>query len=123
MRALIVDDYGANRTNLSRMIAEFGFTSEQAADGEEELATLAAGGSVDVVLLDWHMPKMDGMEFLERLRGEAGLTDQKVLMVTTEVDVTQRRRAMDAGADGFLGKPFSAEMLASKLRGIGILEA
>lgn len=71
------------------------------------------------MLLDWHMPKLDGLEFLKRLRAEVSLKSQKV----TEVDISQGQRAVDAGADDFLGKPFTSEMLAERLRNLGVLES
>jgi two-component system chemotaxis response regulator CheY len=95
------------------------FTVEEAGDGREALAYCEATPP-DVVLLDWNMPVMSGMEFLRAL-GQAGMTPRpKVVFCTTENGVAYIRAAIEAGADEYVMKPFDRETLESKLQLVGV---
>ena len=122
MRALIVDDSRFVRGFLRGLLEERGIECEEAADGRAGLDRLQAGAPVDLALVDWNMPVMDGLEMLKHLRAE-GFTEVKVMMVTTEAENDFILRALDAGADEYLMKPFDDEALNEKLAMLGLVEA
>jgi two-component system, chemotaxis family, chemotaxis protein CheY len=122
MRALIVDDSRFVRGFLRGMLEERGMECAEAADGRAGLDQLHAGAAFDVALVDWNMPVMDGLEMLKQLRGE-GFAEMKVVMVTTEAENEFIIRALDAGADEYLMKPFDDEALSEKLAMLGLVEA
>jgi two-component system chemotaxis response regulator CheY len=123
MQALVVDDSFLMRTILSRMLEEFGFDVKTAKDGLQAVASLGAGPAPDVVLLDWYMPDMNGMDVLNHLRGEMGMKDLRVVMVTGENDPAMRSWALAAGADDYLVRPFNADSVADTLLSLGVLQA
>ena len=113
-KCLIVDDSKVIRKVASHMLETLDYSVVEAEDGSEALGHVESE-SPDIVLLDWNMPVMDGMEFLHALR-ELNLAAQpKVIFCTTENDVGQIRRAMDAGADEYIMKPCDRETLKSKI--------
>ncbi len=105
MRALIVDDSRFVRDYLRGMLEEKGIECETAADGCAGLERLRSGPEFDLALVDWNMPVMNGLEMLSELRAD-GYSDLKVMMVTTEAENDFIVRALDAGADEYLMKPF-----------------
>jgi len=122
MRALIVDDSRFVRSYLRGLLEEKDIACEEAADGRAGLEILATAGPFDLVLVDWNMPVMGGLEMLRQLRaGDNG--DPKVLMVTTEAENEFIVRALEAGADEYLMKPFDDEALNQKLALLGLVEA
>ena len=122
MRALIVDDSRFVRGFLRGLLEERGIECEEAGDGQAGIDQLNAGLSFDLALIDWNMPVMDGLEMLKQLRA-AGFADVKVMMVTTEAENDFIIRALDAGADEYLMKPFDDEALSEKLAMLGLVEA
>jgi two-component system chemotaxis response regulator CheY len=122
MRALIVDDSRFVRGFLRRLLEERGIACEEAVDGQAGMDELETGGPFDLALVDWNMPVMDGLEMLKRLRAE-GFEEMKVMMVTTEAENDFIVRALDAGADEYLMKPFNDEALGEKLAMLGMVEA
>ena len=122
MRALIVDDSRFVRAFLRGLLEEKGIECEDAADGQSGLARLQSGRSFDLALLDWNMPVMNGLEMLTQMRAQ-GFSDTKVLMVTTEAENDYILRALEAGADEYLMKPFDDEALNEKLAMLGLVEA
>jgi two-component system chemotaxis response regulator CheY len=122
MRALIVDDSRFVRGYLRGMLEEKGIECEEAADGEAGLEQLKHGPPFDLALLDWNMPVMSGLEMLQRVRTE-GYGGMKVMMVTTEAENAYILRALEAGADEYLMKPFGEEALTEKLAMLGLVEA
>jgi len=118
VQSLVIDDSRAMRLILKRMLRELGFTVEEAANGREGLDALAATPP-HLVLLDWNMAEMSGIEFLEAMRQPPYGSSAKVLMVTTESEVAQVVRALGAGADEYLMKPFSNEAVLEKLHLLG----
>jgi len=121
MRALIVDDSRFVRGFLRGLLEEKGIECEEAGDGQAGLARLSAGRQFDFALVDWNMPVMNGLEMLSRLRSE-GFTNLKVMMVTTEAESEFIVRALAAGADEYLMKPFDEEALNDKLMMLGLTE-
>ena len=122
MRALIVDDSRFVRGFLRGMLEEKGIECVEAADGRAALDILREDEQFDLALVDWNMPVMNGLEFLTTVRSE-GYDSIKVLMVTTEAENDFIVRALDAGADEYLMKPFDEEALADKLAMLGLAEA
>lgn len=118
--ALLVDDSKMIRMLLGDIMHAFGFETFEAEDGRAALEVLEAEGFVDVVLLDWNMPRMDGYELLRVLRGDARYSALKIMMVTTESEMAQIARALDAGADEYIMKPFNDEIIHSKLELLGL---
>ena len=114
MRALIVDDSRFVRSLLRGMLEGMGFECDEAGDGQAGLDKIRAGPEFDLALVDWNMPVMNGLEMLQGLRAE-GFDTVKVMMVTTEAENDFILRALDAGADEYLMKPFDEEGLTEKL--------
>ncbi|HEU4587337.1 MAG TPA: response regulator [Gemmatimonadales bacterium] len=114
MRALIVDDSRATRRLMGRILRELGLEVAEAANGREALARLAATRP-DFALVDWHMPEMDGFEFVCAVRANPEWANLRVLMVTTETEMSQVARALDAGANEYIMKPFTQDMIREKL--------
>jgi len=121
MRALIVDDSRFVRTILRGLLEKKGIECEEAADGRAGMDRLQAGLPFDLALVDWNMPVMDGLEMLKQLRSE-GFDTIKVMMVTTEAENDFILRALDAGADEYMMKPFDGEALTEKLALLGLAE-
>ena len=116
---LIVDDSRVIRKVSRHMVETLGFTVEEAADGQEAIASCEER-MPDVILLDWHMPVMSGIEFITMLRQRANGGTPKVVFCTTENDVAHIREAIDAGADEYVMKPFDHETLQIKLQLVGL---
>jgi len=116
MNALIVDDSRATRAILRRMLARWDFDIDEAEDGLQAIESLRSGTHYDLVLLDWNMPEMNGLEVLVTVREDDSLFQPKIVMVTTETEIEQVERALMAGADEYVMKPFTAEILEDKLR-------
>jgi two-component system chemotaxis response regulator CheY len=122
MRALIVDDSRFVRSVLRGMLERRDFECAEAGDGQAGLEQISAGAPFDLALIDWNMPVMDGLEMLKQVRAE-GFAEIKVMMVTTEAENDFIIRALDAGADEYLMKPFDEEALCEKLAMLGLVEA
>jgi two-component system chemotaxis response regulator CheY len=122
MRALIVDDSRSSRGYLRSLLEEKKIKCEEAASGQAGLDRLHSGLPFDLVLLDWNMPEMSGLEVLKQLRAE-GCGGVKVMLVTTEAGNDFILRALEAGADEYLMKPFGEETLTKKLATLGLVEA
>ena len=117
--SLVVDDSGVVRKFARRMLQELGFAVEEAADGREALAR--CGTMPDVILLDWNMPVMNGIEFLRMLRQQPQGGKPVVLFCTTEGEFERIAQAVEAGANEYIIKPFDREVLASKLQLTGVI--
>jgi two-component system chemotaxis response regulator CheY len=122
MRALIVDDSRFVRGYLRGLLEEKGIECAEAADGQQGIDHLHSGVPFDLALVDWNMPVMNGLDMLKQLRSE-GYRNVKVMMVTTEAENDFILRALDAGADEYLMKPFDDEGLSEKLAMLGLAEA
>ncbi len=104
------------------MVESLGLRVSEAENGEAGLSACRSD-MPDVILLDWNMPVMDGYSFLRRLRETPEGQAPKVVFCTTENDVGNIARALDAGADEYIMKPFDKEILAAKFQEIGVLAA
>jgi two-component system, chemotaxis family, chemotaxis protein CheY len=122
MRALIVDDSRPIRRIESEILSELGFETDGAGNGREALERLESQPLPDVVLVDWNMPEMDGLEFITHVRRDKRFSALTLLMVTTETETDQMLRALTAGADEYLMKPFQKEGLIDKLRLVGVVK-
>ncbi|AWN41700.1 response regulator [Methylobacterium durans] len=119
---LIVDDSAVIRKVARRIVETIGLRVIEAEDGAKALAHCTEA-MPDAILLDWNMPNMDGYAFLRALRQEPGGTAPKVLFCTTENDVGAIARALHAGADEYIMKPFDRDILTAKLEQVGLAEA
>ena len=120
MKALVVDDSRAIRSIIARHMKELGFLIEEAENGRQALQTLVDSGPFQIALVDWNMPVMNGLEFVYAVRNDRGLDEMAIMMITSENELSQVRRAIDAGANEYLMKPFSTEAIDDKLRILGI---
>ena len=118
---LVVDDSGVVRKIARRILEEMHFEITEADDGEKALEVCKLA-MPDAVLLDWNMPVMDGYEFLGHLRRLPGGDAPKVVFCTTENGVDHISRALHAGADEYIMKPFDREILAAKFHEVGLIE-
>jgi len=119
MRALVIDDSKAMRALLGRLLGEIGFSVEEAGNGREGLEHLQAHGAPDVVLVDWNMPEMSGFEFVQAVRGNRDYDAVRLIMVTTETEMTRVVKALGAGLDAYVMKPFTKEAVVEQLERIG----
>jgi two-component system chemotaxis response regulator CheY len=123
VKALIVDDSRAVRMILSRTLREIGYETREAGNGREALEVLATEmNTISLILADWNMPEMNGLELLKTVRANPQLSSIPVVMVTTETELDQMNAALDAGANEYVMKPFTKEILVEKLRlaGFGV---
>jgi two-component system chemotaxis response regulator CheY len=120
MRALIIDDSTAVRTILRRILTEVGFEVFEASQGLEALECLKQIGRTDVALVDWNMPEMNGYEFIKAVRSVPAYDTMRVMMVTTETEISQVAKALEAGANEYVMKPFTKDMIMEKLNLLGI---
>jgi two-component system chemotaxis response regulator CheY len=117
---LVVDDFSTMRRILSGLLKELGYSNiREAEDGEKALRILRPGPAdvvaIDFVVTDWNMPLMDGLELLKQIRADSVLSHLPVLMVTAEAKRENIIAAAQAGADGYIVKPFNAVTLKEKL--------
>lgn len=122
MRALIVDDSRPIRRIQSEILTELGFETTDAVNGKHALDRLKEMPLPDLILVDWNMPEMDGLEFIKAARKDSRYSRVAIVMVTTETEPEQMLRALTAGADEYLMKPFQKEGLVDKLRIIGVVK-
>ncbi|MBU6489864.1 MAG: chemotaxis response regulator CheY [Burkholderiales bacterium] len=115
MKILVVDDFPTMRRIVRNLLKELGYGNvDEAEDGAAGLSRLQGGG-FDFVISDWNMPNMDGLEMLKRIRADASLSHLPVLMVTAESKKENIIAAAQAGASGYVVKPFTAATLDEKL--------
>lgn len=115
-KVLVVDDSQAIRKIEEKYLQELGFTVLEAINGEEALEILKKNPDIELILLDWYMPVMTGYEFLLKLRENSQWDHIKVIMVTTENQQENIIKALMAGANEYLMKPFDKEMLETKIK-------
>ncbi len=123
MRVLVIDDSRTMRSLLARQLRGLGYEVLQAGDGQEALHVLEQAGDDLPVLatVDWNMPVMDGLTFVQRVRSRKDWRSLTMMMVTTESEYDQIVRALAAGAHEYLLKPFTPEAFLDKLSLLGLL--
>jgi two-component system, chemotaxis family, chemotaxis protein CheY len=120
MKALVVDDSRAMRGILSQILAESGFEVAQAQHGQEALDHLLAHPDTGMALVDWNMPVMSGLDLVKAVRADDRLSHVLLMMVTTEADMGRLKQAMGAGANEYVMKPFTRDVIVEKLRLLGV---
>jgi len=108
------------RTIILKQLKELGFEVYEAENGHEAMSRLHEVKNINLVLLDWNMPEMDGLEVLSLIRAETAYKDVRVMMVTTESEMSRVATALEAGASEYLMKPFDREALLEKLILLGM---
>jgi two-component system chemotaxis response regulator CheY len=119
MHALVVDDSSTIRKILTAYLETLGFDVSIAVNGRDGLERLKQMEKPDVVLVDWNMPEMDGLSFLRAVRATDDYAALPVMMVTTNAELSNVTEALDAGANEYLMKPFTAAMVREKLELLG----
>jgi two-component system, chemotaxis family, chemotaxis protein CheY len=120
-KALIVDDSKTIRIILGRILRELGYEICEAANGKDALEMIEREKTaVTLVLADWNMPEMNGLDLVKHLRQNPELASVKVIMVTTETEVDHIVSALEAGANEYVMKPFTKDILKEKLELVGI---
>ena len=119
MHALVVDDSNTIRIILTAYLKKLGFDVTVAINGREALDRLHAMAKADVVLVDWNMPEMDGLSFVRAVRAKNEYDALPLMMVTTNVELTNVAEALDAGANEYMMKPFTMDILKAKLELLG----
>lgn len=120
-RALVVDDSRAIRRIIGRTLDGLGFAVAEAADGREGLVRLDESDA-EVVLVDWNMPEMGGLDFVRAVRADPGRAGVRLVVVTSEAELGHMVEALEAGADEYLMKPFTPEALSDKLALLGLVD-
>lgn len=120
MHALIVDDSSSMRAYLRSILVPLGFEISQAKNGRDALSSLGEFTTrPDLALIDWHMPEMDGYELLSQIRSNSDFDGMVIIMVTAENDLSQISSALDAGANEYMMKPLTKEIVTDKLQMLG----
>jgi len=115
MRALVLDDAAVIRRCLRRALEPEGIEVVEAADAMEALAVFQSGPPIDLAFLDWRLPGMDGFELLNIIRSDSKFNHTRILMVSTETDEQYVHDALKAGADEYIMKPFSQDLIMEKV--------
>lgn len=115
MLALVLDDSRVMRRIIGSILKTNGYDVAEAGNGREGLERLKELSTPDIVLVDWNMPEMNGLEFVRHLRSDARYASVRVIMVTTETEMDQMSVALAAGADDYLLKPVTPDNLGAKL--------
>lgn len=123
VHALIIDDSRAMRAILKRILSKLGFKTSEAANGLEGLQRLNEHDDISIALVDWNMPEMNGYEFVKAVRADKDNYDLWLMMVTTETEMSRVVMAMAAGANEYVMKPFTDDVIVDKLRLLGLVAA
>jgi two-component system chemotaxis response regulator CheY len=108
---------------LGRTLNRFGYEVCSAANGREALEMIDSQQlDLSVILVDWNMPEMNGLEFVKSIRADSRYNEVPLMMVTTETEIEQMYRALEAGANEYVMKPFTDDVIADKLRLLGVLQ-
>jgi len=115
MKVLVVDDSAIMRKVITQILEMLGHDSVPASNGLDAFERLKEHEDVRLILLDWNMPEMNGIEFLRAIKDRPGLSEIPVIMLTTESERRKMIEAIEAGAKHYLTKPFQPETLATKI--------
>ncbi len=119
MRALVVDDSSAMRSILRMIFRKAGFEVTEASNGYEALNRLNEVAAMDVAVVDWNMPVMNGYELVSAIRSEARYNAMRIMMVTTESEIGHIQSVLAKGANEYVMKPFTPEIIREKLQLLG----
>lgn len=122
LRAMVVDDSRAMRKILARILSELGFDVVEAGDGLEALECLRDDSDIVLALVDINMPNMNGIELVKAVRANMIWQDLRLLMVTSETEMSSMVAALEAGADEYATKPFDTMVILDKLRLMGFID-
>jgi len=120
MRAIVIDDSRAMRTIISKQLKELGFEITEATHGREAVTRLQETGPLELALVDWNMPEMNGLEFVKTIRAESAFDAMRLMMVTTETELSHVMMALTAGANEYVMKPFTKDVIREKLEIMGM---
>jgi len=123
VHALIIDDSRAMRAILKRILNKLDFKTSEACHGLEGLERLKQHDDISICLVDWNMPEMNGYEFVKTVRSDKDNADIWLMMVTTETEMSRVVKAMAAGANEYVMKPFTDDVIIEKLRLLGLVAA
>ncbi len=118
MKILIVDDFSTMRRIIKNLLTELGFGNTAEADDGNTALPMLQGGGFDFLITDWNMPNMPGIDLLRAVRADGNLAGLPVLLVTAEAKREQIVEAAEAGVNGYIVKPFTAETLKEKIEKI-----
>ena len=118
IKILIVDDFSTMRRIIKNLLRDLGFTNTEEADDGTTALPMLQGGSFELLVTDWNMPGMQGIDLLKHVRADENLASLPVLMVTAEQKKEQIVEAAQAGVNGYIVKPFTAQTLKEKLEKI-----
>ena len=119
--ALIVDDSSTVRMMMTSIVKKLGFETLQANDGVQALSVFEKNPHISVAFVDWNMPNMSGIEVVKHLRANHGPDQVRIIMVTTETEMSRVVAALDAGIDEYVMKPFTADVIKEKMQMVGLL--
>jgi two-component system chemotaxis response regulator CheY len=121
MRALVIDDSRTVRIIIGQILRELGLEVLEAKDGLEALDQMKRNPDIELMLVDWNMPQMNGFDLIRAVRSQRAYDGVRILMVTSEAQGEQVNRALLAGANEYLMKPFNKEVLVAKLNLLDVL--
>ena len=122
MRALVLDDARAARRFLGNMLTEFGWEFLEGADGHEGLDCLNTHGRLDIAFVDLNMPGMDGLGFIREVRKRPELNAMPLIVVSTESEADRIAECLQSGANEYVMKPYTREVILEKLTIVGATE-
>ncbi len=120
MRALVIDDDPAMLSIIASILNGLGYDVTKASNGQEGMEGLSSSDIPDVVLVDWNMPVLNGLEFVKLVRKKPKFDGLPIIMVTTELEMSQLALTFDAGVSEYIMKPFSPIMIQEKLQMVGV---
>jgi two-component system chemotaxis response regulator CheY len=120
MKALVIDDSRAMRAILRSLLSDIGYKVSEASNGKEALTVLKDSPDLTLALVDWNMPEMNGLEFVQALRKDARYAGVRLVMCTTETEMSQVERALASGANEYVMKPFTKDVIREKLATLGM---
>jgi len=121
MKAIVIDDSKAIRVILKKILVPLGFEVFEAENGQEAIIKIAQNGIPDIALVDWNMPVMNGLDFVKQARTLINLNNMKIMMVTTEAEMDRMVLALESGANEYVMKPFTKEIIIEKLQILGVV--
>lgn len=119
MKVLIIDDSKAMRMILGKILSDIGCSVLEAGNGREALQCIASEGKPDLALVDWNMPEVNGLEFIQAVRKNPDYASIALMMITTESEISNVEAARKAGVNEYVIKPFNTEIILEKLGAMG----